>query len=294
MAIVVGLLFLAGPLVTLAIWLWLRSRRDPVALVEPLDIGRVFSLGFRVFTPDGWPVVALGAVLVGLPQIVSVLVTRPMMLERTQQIVTANPGNPFAVFQAMMTLPFLIVAIVGFFLMMAFYVASTIYLVSRFEGAPVSIGEALARAPSRAVAAFGALLLACIGIAAGWALFLLPGIILSLNWALIIPVISWENVGFFGSFSRSRSLAIGSRGRILVLFLLLMVAVILLSLPGGAFSAALSGRPGPAPGLFSSIWSVVFGIVLAAFQSSLFAGLYVELRRIRDGLSAPGLAEVFA
>lgn len=294
MAMVGVLLVLAGPLLTLGIWLWLRSRRDPVALVEPLDIGRVFSSGFRVFGSDGWPVVALAAVLVGLPQILSVAVTRPMMAARAQQLVAASPGDPFAVFKAMWTLPFMIGMLIGFALMMVFYVASTIYLVSRYEGAPVTIGEALVRTPVRAAAAFGALIVACIGIGLGWVLFLLPGIILSLNWMLLIPVIACEDAGFFGSFARSRSLALGSRGRILVLFLLYMVAIILLSIPGGALSGAFSGGASRAPGLFASIWSVVLGIVLSAFQTSFFAGLYVELRRIRDGMATPTLSEVFA
>lgn len=128
---------------------------------------------------------------------------------------------------------------------------------------------------------------------AGAMLFVLPGTVLALNWMLIMPVISCENAGFFGSFSRSRFLALGSRGRILVLFLIQIAAVIILSIPGGALSGAF-GQPNVQPGLFASAWAVILGIVLAAFQTSFFASLYIELRRIRDGLSAPGLAEVFA
>jgi hypothetical protein len=293
-SLIMLLLFVAGPLVVLGIWLWLRSRRDPVALVEPLEIGRVFSSGFRVFGSDGWPVVALAAVFVGLPQILSVAVTKPMMLARSQELAAASPGDPFALFKAMATVPFMIGMVIGFALMMVFYVASTIYLVSRYEGAPVTIGEALARSPARAAIAFGALIVAVIGIGIGWMLFLLPGIILSLNWMLLVPVISCEDAGFFGSFARSRSLAIGSRGRILVLFLLYIVAVILLSIPGGALGGALTGRPAATPGLFGSIWTVVLGVLLAAFQTGFFAGLYVELRRIRDGMARPALSDVFA
>jgi len=294
MGIIVALLLLAGPLVALGIWLWLRSRRDPIALVEPLDIGRVLSLGFRIFAPDGWPALLLAAVLVGLPQVVSALVTRPIMLERTRQLAASSPTNPFATFEAMLAVPVVIGGIVGFLLMMVYYVAATIFLVSRFEGAPVSIGEALARAPARVLPAFFAILLSVIGIGLGWMVFVIPGIILSLNWILIVPVISCEDAGFFESFARSRSLAIGSRGRMLVLFILLIVVMILLSLPGLLLSGAIAGHPGTAPGLFVIVWQIVFGIAIAAFQSSLLAGLYVELRRIRDGLTAPGLAEVFA
>jgi len=294
MAIVGVLLVLAGPLLTLGIWLWLRSRRDPVALVEPLDIGRVFSMTFRVFTRDGWPVVGLAAVLVGLPQIASVLLTRPYMIERTRQIAAANPANPFAAFQAMASGPLLIGMVVGLLLMTAFYVAATLYLVSRFEGAPLTIGEVLARTPGRILPAFGVGLLAYLGMLAGMFLFILPGIVLALGWSVVIPVVICENVGFLGSFRRSRELAIGSRGRILLLFVLMFLLVIVVALPGGGLMAALSRQPNMVPGMFASIWQVVSGTLLAAVQAGFVVALYIELRRIREGLSAPGLAEVFA
>ncbi len=291
--LIVVLVMLAGPFIALGVWLWLRSRREPIALVEPLDIGRVLSIGFRVFTPEGWPVTALAAVLIGIPQIVTVLVTRPMMLARTQQLMATNPTNPFAAFEAMMTPAFIVSGLVGIVLMMAFYVAATIFLVSRAEARPISIGDALGRTPARILPAIGALILMGIGIAAGWMLFLLPGVILTLNWALIIPVVSCEDAGFFGNFRRSRSLALGSRGRILLLLLLVFVVVLMVSVPVGILAGSFSGHA-TNPGFFASTWNVVVGTLLAAFQSSLWAGLYVELRRIRDGLSAPGLAEVFA
>jgi hypothetical protein len=294
MGIIVALLLLAGPLVALGIWLWLRSRRDPIALVEPLDIGRVFSLTFRVFTSDGWPVLGLAAVLVGLPQVVSVLLTRPLMLERTRQIAATRPGDPFAVFQAMASGPLLIAMIVGLVLMSAFYVAAILYLVSRFEGRPLTIGDALARMPGRILPAFGVGLLAYLGMLVGMCLFFLPGIVLALGWSVVIPVAICENAGFFGSFGRSRELAIGSRGRILLLFVLLLVLVIMVALPGGGMMAALSRQPNMTPGLFASVWRIFGGITLSAVQAGFIAGLYVELRRIRDGLTAPGLAEVFA
>jgi hypothetical protein len=294
MAIVGALLVLAGPLLTLGIWLWLRSRRDPIALVEPLDIGRVFSLTFRVFTRDGWPVVGLAAVLVGLPQILSVLVTRPYMIERTQQLAAGNPANPFAAFEAMMSGPLLIGMVVGLLLMTGFYVAATLYLVSRFEGAPLTIGEVLARTPGRILPAFGVGLLAYLGMLAGMCLFFLPGIVLALGWSVAIPVVICESVGFFGSFGRSRELAIGSRGRILLLFVLMFLLIIVVALPGGGMMAALNRQPNMVPGTFAAAWQVISGTLLAAFQAGIIASLYVELRRIRDGMTAPGLAEVFA
>lgn len=288
------LLVLAGPLITLGVWLWLRSRRDPIALVEPLDIGRVFSLTFRVFTSSGWPVLGLAAVLVGLPQIASVLFTRPYILERTQQIAAANPGNPFAAFQAMASGPFLIGTIIGLILMTTFYVAAILYLVSQYEGTPLTIGEVLARSPGRILPALGVGVLAYFGIVAGMCLFILPGIVLALGWSVAIPVVICESVGFFGSFNRSRELAIGSRGRILLLFVLLFILAIVVALPGGGLMAALNRQPAVTPGLLASVWQIVTGIVFAAFQAGLVAALYIELRRIRDGLTAPGLAEVFA
>lgn len=292
--LIVVLVVLAGPLVTLAIWLWLRSRREPVDLYEPLDMGRVFAHSFAAFRPEGWPVLGLAAVLVGVPQAFSVFVTHPMMVARAQAIPTiGGRPDPLVMVKAMASPPILIAMLIGLVLLSAFYVAAFLFLGRRFEGAPIAMGRALAAMPARLIPAFAAALLAYLGVLGGSLLFLLPGVVLALSWTVVVPVMVCEDAGMLVSFRRSRWLATGSRGRILVLGLLLFALMALVMAPAGIF-AATTAQPGAVAGPLMSGWRVVSGIALAAVQAGYFAGLYVELRRIRDGRSLPGLAELFA
>ncbi|WBO24047.1 hypothetical protein [Sphingomonas abietis] len=295
-ALITVVILLGGPLVTLGIWLWLRSRRAPVALIEPLDLGEVLAKAFSVFMPAGWPLILLAAVLIGLPQGAYYLLVQPIVLERTQAFATTagHTPNPLAAFQAMMSAPVLTGILAEFLLASAFYVAAFLFLVRRFEGRPITIGAALAATPARLLPAFGVALLGYIGVLLGMVVFILPGIILILSWCVVVPVLVCEDAGWLASFSRSRWLTIGSRGRILALLLLVVVTMILLMLPTGALTGVLAGHATQASPLFPAIWHVVFGIVMAFFQAALLSALYVELRRIKDGTSAPSLAEVFA
>lgn len=295
-ALITVLILLVGPLVTLGIWLWLRARRGPVMLFEPLEMGEVLSKAFSVFTPAGWPVILLAVVLVGLPQTAYHMLVQPIVVERTQSFVATAGGrpNPFAAFQALMSAPVLIGMLVEFLLLSGFYVAAFLFMVRRFEGTPITIGEALLATPSRVLPAFAAALLAYIGLLLGLVVFILPGIILALSWCVVVPVLVCEEVGFFASFGRSRWLSIGSRGRILVLLLLVFVMMVVLMLPTGAITSAFAGRTREAPTLFVSVWQFVFGVVSGSFQAAFLSALYLGLRRIKDGTSAPGLAEVFA
>jgi len=59
-----------------------------------------------------------------------------------------------------------------------------------------------------------------IGIFIGFILLIVPGIILALMWALVIPVAVLEDTGLGDSISRSSELTKGSRLRILVIYIL--------------------------------------------------------------------------
>jgi hypothetical protein len=62
-----------------------------------------------------------------------------------------------------------------------------------------------------------------IGIAVGFVLLIIPGIILALMWALTIPVAVLEDKGLRDSVNRSAELTKGHRGRIFVIYLLFMI-----------------------------------------------------------------------
>jgi hypothetical protein len=65
-----------------------------------------------------------------------------------------------------------------------------------------------------------------IGTVLGFILLIIPGIILALMWALVIPVAVLEDTGLGDSISRSSELTKGSRLRILVIYILYFFLVI--------------------------------------------------------------------
>jgi hypothetical protein len=64
----------------------------------------------------------------------------------------------------------------------------------------------------------------------GFLLLIVPGVIMALRWALVIPVMALEDHTISDAMSRSSSLTEGHRGRIFMIFLLYVVMLVALSL----------------------------------------------------------------
>ena len=105
--------------------------------------------------------------------------------------------------------------------------AATVVAVSNLHlDRPASIADSFSRVKSEVFGVMGLSLL--IGMAAGIALIALivPGVLLFIMWSLAVPVKVLENKGVSDSMSRSMDLTKGSRGRIFVIGLLLLVLTI--------------------------------------------------------------------
>ena len=100
----------------------------------------------------------------------------------------------------------------------------------------------------------------------------MPGLLLTLCWAVVAQVAAVENEGWMPSLSRSRKLTSGNYGRIFKLFLLGGVVVLVVQL--GASRIPLGGA--------ASAPSVALGIGLDSITRSLLALalalLYFDLR----------------
>src|SRR5215475_14367860 len=102
-----------------------------------------------------------------------------------------------------------------------------------------------------------------VGIAAGIGLFFLivPGIYLWLMWSLAIPVTVLEGGGLNASVSRSKELTRGSRGRIFVIYLLVVVLAIMVAIifqaPLGVLAVLLGrGNQGSAIALIYAVGAI--------------------------------------
>jgi hypothetical protein len=107
---------------------------------------------------------------------------------------------------------------------MAVSQGATVMAVSRVHlDHPTSVVESLASIRGRIVYLSLIMIGVGIGIGIGFVLLIVPGIILSLMWALTIPVAVLEDKGLRDSVARSAELTKGNRGRIFVIYFLFLV-----------------------------------------------------------------------
>jgi len=118
----------------------------------------------------------------------------------------------------------------------------------------------------------GVSILAGLGIAIGFVLFIIPGLMLLVIWSVVAPVMVLERPGVFAAFGRSRELVRGNGWAVFRVILIVGFAVILVSLLVGVASVSLGsiGR-----GLVQ--WAVNSAIApVSALSASV---LYFGLRR---------------
>ncbi len=78
-----------------------------------------------------------------------------------------------------------------------------------------------------------------IGVAIGFVLFIVPGLILMVIWAVVAPVTVLERPGVFAAFGRSRELVRGNGWNVFGVLLLVFLAVVVLSTVAGIASVSL-------------------------------------------------------
>ena len=77
------------------------------------------------------------------------------------------------------------------------------------------------------------------GVAIGFILIIIPGLILLTIWSVVVPVEVLEHAGVFGSFGRSRELVRGNGWNVFGVIVIVWVAVIIVSFLAGALAAPL-------------------------------------------------------
>jgi hypothetical protein len=97
-----------------------------------------------------------------------------------------------------------------------------------------------------------------------------------------------ERLGVIESMSRSSALTQGSRWRIFWLLLLFVLFYFLVSVTSGLLMVAIGMGNMP---MTLALQAIVSGIV-ALVGAAMAASLYIELRTVKEGATADGLAEI--
>ncbi|MDG2532547.1 hypothetical protein P6144_02715 [Sphingomonas sp. HITSZ_GF] len=125
----------------------------------------------------------------------------------------------------------------------------------------------------------------------GFMLLVVPGVILWLVWSVVTPAYVQEKIGIFEAFGRSVELTSGSRWRIFLTVLIMVVLLWVLSIPVGFVVSAvtLTGN---------AVLVALIGAAVAALRSmimvTLVASIYVELRKLKEGIAPAELEAIFA
>jgi hypothetical protein len=151
--------------------------------------------------------------------------------------------------------------------------------------ADLGIGETFQRVRPRLGAVIGVSILAGLGIALGFVLLIVPGLILLTLWSLIVPVIVLEGTPAMQAFGRSRDLV---RGHAMGVFGVIVLAFLLLL--GVTIVVAIILAPIGNNGLRQSLSNLVSGVLTAPLYALVATVLYFRLRAASGDGTAPAVA----
>jgi hypothetical protein len=137
---------------------------------------------------------------------------------------------------------------------------------------PAPATEYYQRTRGRLGTLLGTAILYGVGVAIGFVLLVVPGLIAVARWSLIVPLVMIERLGWRPAFRRSNELVKGRTGRVLGLIVITNVLTAVATL---VLRTAFSGLP-----LFWSGWigGTVAGALVVPFEAYVLTVLYYRLR----------------
>ncbi len=267
--------------------------------LRPMGIGDILDVTFRLYRARfvNFLLIALVAyvpfALVMAVLQASIATTAGEIIP--QQPFTLDPEAPFAggpaqafpidVGTAMIV--FVVGILVFFCIIWPLCQGALVHSISaEYLGEHLGAWESYARAAPRVPRMLLAQFLAGLVIMVGFVLLIVPGVIFSLWFMLIAPVIMLEQVSISGALGRSRELMRGNLGKG---FLLALVAGLLAGLINGVSSLAIGMVPWPHPFLSFFLQNAAAALVVPIQMAPIIL-LYYDLRIRKEGFDLQMLA----
>lgn len=254
-----------------------------------VSIGRIFSRAFGTIGSN--PVATLGiAFLFGaLP---SLLLTYVAQTFQAESVAILGAAGMIAVV--------IFSAVIAIALSMVTQGALVRATVAYTDGRKASFGESAMAGLGVALPLFLLGIGSALGIAVGFLLLIVPGIILYVMWSVAAPALVEEGLGPTEAFGRSNDLTAGARWKIFGLLLVMLVLYWMFSALVVALGAMWYGSMAEltqvADGGFPIGYLVVnaiAGTITSAVWGVIQTSLYVELRDWKDGPRTEALADIF-
>ncbi|MEM5515829.1 glycerophosphoryl diester phosphodiesterase membrane domain-containing protein [Henriciella sp. AS95] len=252
---------------------------------KELDFGFIVEKTFGVIGERFVELILLALIFVIVPQIVLSFLISSMFDSAVAS------GSMMPTFSLGMMLGSIVAGLLPL-LMQAAAVHTT---VEALTGRPSDVGTSVGVAIAVFLPLLGLSILMGLGLAIGFMLLIIPGLILLTYWVVAVPSFIVEDTGIIGAFERSAELTKGQRWRIFGLIVLVwiayaVVAYIITMLTGGAMASAAYAQNFT---LMGAIVNGVLGALSAIVGSVGVAVLYVHLRDLQDGTSLDTISDVF-
>ena len=261
--------------------------------MESYSIGRVFSRAFELVKGT--------LASVGLFVLLIQLVNMALQWALRQSIAIpainpASPKDPFAALAIFQSGWYWLVVLVSLVLASFTYAGSISGMLTYADRGKANLADCLSAGLAKMLPMLGLLFLWYLGVAAGWLLLVIPGIILITMWSAAMPVLMGEDLGVFASFGRSRNLTRGLRMNIFVTLLLFLIViyVVLIGVILSAFGTNMmqfAAQAAQSPMLFLVMIPVGWLSSMALY--SLVASIYLEAVLVKEGGRSAHLVDVF-
>jgi len=173
--------------------------------------------------------------------------------------------------------------------------------VADFNGRKVYFRECMSVALRYFFPLLGLGILASLGMMLGFLLFIIPGVLIALGWAIATPVLIVEKRSITDSLSRSWELTKGYKRWLLLLLIILMVLSAVIGAILGAFTLVagdpttvmLEGGGSLTFHILNSLFTALTQAVTTMISATGVAAIYYEIRQLKEGIGAENLAAVF-
>ena len=247
------------------------------ATTGELDLGRVIKDLFGVLSRNFVTFLILTLILVGLPALLSGYVQMSLLRQ----------GH---LFDWRASLAGLAAALGGLILQ-----GTVIYgTVTDMNGRRASLADSLSIGLRSFLPLLGIGILFFIAFLIGCILLIVPGVMIAVIWCVAVPAYVVEQPPLLDSFGRSAELTRGNRWRIFALFILYVVVILIVEAVSGVFGTASRLAAGGGIPMFQAlVITPLINVATALVSATGAAVLYVELRRLRDGVGPAGLTAAF-
>lgn len=190
-----------------------------------------------------------------------------------------------------------VVLVAGLFALIGFQLAHAALFKSvsaAYLDEDVGVGEAYRCILPRWPSLLGAVILVSLIVLVGYLLFVVPGVIWQLMFALTLPVLVVERCGVRRAMERSRELARGNLGKIFGVYLgvglVAMVLSVLFDLPGQLLIQFSQGEHLMPILIFSTLSSMLGSLLATPISAAATILLYYDLRIRKEGFDLEVLA----